>query len=107
MDGDYLTAMREAGDHLVQALASQDPELVQSAAQRFIAAVENAWRVYQQGDIVTQVRGQALPRTMYHFAVHELPAMIAVPEKWPLAARQVRMFLNTVTAIAAGPHNTS
>ncbi|WP_299756900.1 hypothetical protein [uncultured Chloroflexus sp.] len=65
---------------------------VQVAAQQFAQAVETAWQAYLRGEVATQTRGKALPRTMHQFATVELPAKVADPQAWPAIAREMRIF---------------
>jgi len=95
-----IVKMVETGKRLLAALESKDLEVIQEAAKSFSRAVDDAWQAYQQGEIPTQMRGQAFPRMMYQFATVELPAAIADPQRWPTIAREVRNFVNMIDIVA-------
>ena len=95
-----LLKMVETGERLLATLESNDLEAIQEAAKSFSQAVDDAWQAYQQGEIPTQMRGQAFPRMMYQFATVELPTAIADPQRWPAIAREVRNFINMIDIVA-------
>jgi len=94
-----IVKMVETGEQVLAAIELKDLEAIQQAAKSFSQAVGDAWQAYQEGEISTQVRGQALPRTMYQFATVELPLAIADPQRWPAIAREMRTFLNMVNIV--------
>jgi hypothetical protein len=95
-----IAKMVETGKRLLAALESNDLEAIQEAAKSFSQAVDDAWQAYQQGEIPTQMRGQAFPRMMYQFATVEMPAAIADPQRRPAIAREVRNFINMIGIVA-------
>ena len=68
-----LGIMQETMGRLLASLEEGDSAALQAAQEEFSRAVEEAWQAYQGGGIRTQLRGQALPRTMYLFATQERP----------------------------------
>ncbi len=95
-----LLKMVETGKRLLATLESNDLEAVQETAKSFSQAVNDAWQVYQQGEIPTQMRGQAFPRMMYQFATTELPVAIVDPQRWPAIVREMRNFINMINIVA-------
>ncbi|MEA3341454.1 MAG: hypothetical protein U9R15_15940 [Chloroflexota bacterium] len=95
-----LIEMVGTGKRLLATLESKDFQAIQEAAKSFSQAVDDAWQAYQQGEIPTQMRGQAFPRMMYQFATVELPAAVADPQRWPAIAREVRNFINMIDIVA-------
>jgi len=95
----YIERMVEAGQQLLDALSAKEYVAIQEAANLFSKTVDDAWTAYTRGEIDTKVRGQSLPKTMYHFATIELSAMTSDPQQWQNAARQVRLFLNMVRVV--------
>jgi len=91
-----IVEMIETGKRLLAALESNEPKTIQETAQGFSQAVNGAWQAYQQGEIPTQMRGQAFPRMMYQFATVELPVAIVDPQRWPAITREVRNFINMI-----------
>ncbi|WP_322487335.1 hypothetical protein [Chloroflexus sp.] len=96
----YVQHMNEAGRALLAALETRDTNAIQASAKQFAQAVESAWQAYLRGEVATQTRGQALPRTMHQFATVELPAKAADPQAWPAIARETRIFLNMLGVVA-------
>lgn len=96
-----IMKMIETGEQILRAIESKDIEAIQKATISFSQAVDDAWQAYQDGEISTQMRGQALPRTMYQFAVEELPSAIADPQQWSAIAREIRIFINMVGIIVS------
>jgi len=84
-----LEQMRKALERLQQALEEGDSQKIRQVQEEVSRAFRLAWEKYQQGDIRTQIRGQALPRTMYLFATEELPAAVDDPARWPALRREL------------------
>lgn len=97
----YIQRMIAAGQELLAAFESNNPQMVQACAHEFSQAVNAAWDAYTQGRIPTAIKGAAIPRTMYQFATVELPALILDPQQWPVAIRQLRLFLNMLNVVVA------
>lgn len=97
----YIEKMVKSGQELLAALESRDGKAISEAAGAFSKAVDDAWQAYLRSEIPTQVRGQALPRTMHRFATEELPAMVTSPQQWPAVAREIRLFLK-MTGVIVG-----
>ena len=49
-----------------------------------------------------QVRGQALPRAMHHFATRELPRPVSAEERWPALQREARNFFHMIDIVSPG-----
>lgn len=96
-----MLEMVNRGEYLLELLETKDTEKIQSAAESFSQAVDEAWLLFQKGEIHVQVRGKALPRTMHQFATEELPSTISDPQHWPAIARELRVFIKMVDVITA------
>ena len=97
--GVYIENMIQTGQELLAALETQDGRAISEAAGAFSQAVDEAWQAYSRSEIPTQVRGQALPRTMHRFATVELPTMVSSPQQWPAVAREIRLFLRMIEVV--------
>ncbi len=86
--------MEQTANELLEALERNDPHTVAVAQERFLQAVEEAWKRYQDGGISVNVRG--LPRVMYQWVMEELPQKVKDPARWPEVRRELTRFLRTV-----------
>jgi len=100
-----LEKMRNALERLQQALEEGDGQRIRHAQQEVSQAFRLAWEKYQQGDIRTQIRGQALPRTMYLFATEELPAAVDDPARWPALRHELGNFRRLMDLVIAPEEN--
>ena len=100
-----LEQMRNALERLQQALEEGDTQKVRQALDEVNWTVRLAWEKYQQGDIRTQIRGQALPRTMYLFVTEELPAAVNDPAQWSALRRKLSNFRRMIDLVIVPEEN--
>ncbi|HFD39392.1 MAG TPA: hypothetical protein ENJ31_06035 [Anaerolineae bacterium] len=86
--------LRDAADALRQALDQEDAKAIQDAQEEFSRAVKEAWQLYENGQLVVEMRG--LPRLMYFWAVDELPERIQDPAQWLSLRRELGHFLRVM-----------
>jgi hypothetical protein len=94
-----LEQMRNALEQLQQAFEEENAQKVQQAMDEVNRTFRLAWEKYQQGDISIQVRGQALPRTIYLFVTEELPAAVNNPTQWPDLRRKLSIIRRMIDLV--------
>ncbi len=96
----HIQRIIETSHEVLKALDQKNRQLIEETAASLAQAVEDTWQAYQNGNIPTQVRGQALPLTMYYFATEELPLSIRDETQWASIAKEIKIFLRMVDIVA-------
>jgi hypothetical protein len=100
-----LQKIRERAGLLLAALDTGEQRLIQVAQENFSKAVEEAWQAYQNGEIETQVGGQALPRSMYLYATRELPQEVIHLRRWSMVEREITGFVRLMDRVIVPTEN--
>ena len=100
-----LEQMQNALERLQQALEEGDGQKIRQVQEEISRAFRLAWEKYQQGGIRTQIRGQALPRTMYLFATEELPTAVDDPARWPALKHELGNFRRLMDLVIVPEEN--